>query len=451
VTAESTTAAVPLQPDFVLSDRFTLVRQLGSGAVGTVWLARDEMLDGEEVACKFLLPELADSAEAVADLKRELLLARKLRHPGIVGLHTFWAAGGHRFITMEYVDGADLGSLLHERETPYSVTDVLPWTEQICEALTFAHRRGVLHRDVKPSNILLDSHGDIRIADFGIACTAQEALARDRGRATSGTLLFMSPEQLMAEPIDGRTDLYSVAASLYELLSGMPPFHTGSIVAQIQFTPVAPIPSLPDSVNKVLLKALSKKPQDRHLDLGSFFEDFAFAAAVGAGESLLRMAKAAFIERSDPNQATVQLENAPLDRLRLGAILVEAGAITQVELNHALDRQRDSGKRVGELLVETNIIGEDAIANALERQLHIAREAPMRGDIDPAVATRHNRDWIGAGCLPMRIDDDRVVTAMTDPLDFDVINEVESAFGIPVDPRIATQSELDRVWEALAR
>ena len=450
--ADKSPVVTTLAPGIVLGERFELVREIGAGAVGAVWLSKDLMLEGEEVACKFLQHELADDPQSVSDMKREVLLTRKLRHPGIVGLHTFWALEGHRFITMEYVDGHDLARSLEHRGTAFGIEEVLPWAEQICEALEFAHGRGILHRDIKPSNILVDASGDIQIADFGIACTAQEARARSTGRTTSGTLLFMSPEQLAGESLDPRTDLYSFATTLYELLNGSPPFHKGSIVAQIQFTPAAPIPSLSNAVNKVLLQALSKKRVERQPSCAEFMRALALASAESGDILTPAPSPVSPARRSDPNSKTVPMRHATVERQRLGTILVEARAITQSQLNQALSDQKDQGGRIGEHLIANGAITEKTIADALERQLQILREAPVRGDIDPEIAAEVNSGWVEEhGCLPLRIEDGRLIVAMADPMDFDAVNELESKFSRPVEPRIATASEIARAQEAMNR
>ena len=437
-------AIIPLEPGRRLGDRFVLVRELGSGAVGAVWLGRDLVLDCEEVACKFLQQDLANDPDSVIDMKRELLLARKLRHPGIVALHTFWAVEGHRFITMEYIDGPDLGRMLDERGSAFEIDDVLPWAEQISDALEFAHGRGVLHRDIKPSNILLDPEGEIRIADFGIACTAQEARARYTGRTTSGTLYFMSPEQLAGDSLDRRSDLYSFAATVYELLNGAPPFHEGSVVAQIQFTPASPIASQSGAVNKVLIKALSKKRADRYHGCREFVE--ALAQAAGKGGQQSTPATIPTSRRSSPDSKTELMPRAIVERQRLGTILVEARAITEAQLNKALEDQKVEGGRIGELLIAYGAVTETTIADALERQLQIIREVPVRGDIDREIVAQVTPEWIVShGCLPLRVEDDRLIVAMADPLDFDTVNELESLYALPVEPRIATASEITRV------
>jgi type IV pilus assembly protein PilB len=133
---------------------------------------------------------------------------------------------------------------------------------------------------------------------------------------------------------------------------------------------------------------------------------------------------------------------------RIGSILVDARAITQAQLDTALAEQKEMGGRIGEVLVASGVIEEKEIAEALERQLHIIREVPVRGDIDAAIAGRVDSEWIHTRhCVPLRKEDDRVIVAMADPLDFDTVNELESKFGCPVEPRIATPSEIARVQD----
>jgi len=156
----------------MLADRFRLIRQVGEGSIGVVWVAEDTHLDNERVACKILREELSSKREALAALKREVLLTRKLRHPNILAVYTFWEAEPSGFITMEYVDGQNLAEALADRGRPFTVKETLPWLRELSEALDYAHGRGVLHRDVKPANILLGKDGHVRLADFGIASMA---------------------------------------------------------------------------------------------------------------------------------------------------------------------------------------------------------------------------------------------------------------------------------------
>ncbi|MFA6243014.1 MAG: serine/threonine-protein kinase, partial [Candidatus Hydrogenedentales bacterium] len=140
-----------------------LVRPIGQGSVGAVWLAKDTQLNDEPVACKVLTPTFADDRRAISDLKREVLLTRRLRHPNIVAIHSFWDADGDRFITMEYIPGLNLAQRMKERGSPYGLAEAMPWIEQICHALAYAHAQGILHRDVKPANVLLGAGGSVRL------------------------------------------------------------------------------------------------------------------------------------------------------------------------------------------------------------------------------------------------------------------------------------------------
>jgi len=261
-----------LQPELVLAGRFRLERRLGAGGMGEVWLADDTSLN-ERVGCKVLKPELANDTRAIDNLKREVSLTRKLRHAYIVGVYDLHEWGGIHFLTMEYVEGQSLQNALAERQRPFPLEDVLRWAAQLGQALDYAHARGVLHRDVKPGNMLLTKHGNVRLADFGIARVVRDTETRLTGKETSGTLLYMSPEQLLGEKCDHRSDLYSLAASLYELLRGHPPFHTGSIPTQIQFKAPPPIEEIPDYVNAALLKGLAKKPESRYSTCAELWQD----------------------------------------------------------------------------------------------------------------------------------------------------------------------------------
>jgi len=251
-----------VRPDTVLGGRFRLMRRIGSGGMGDVWLAEDTELH-EQAAIKILRDTLVGDSEALGDLKKEVAVTRKLRHPNIVAVFDLHIESGLYFIVMEYVEGCTLAHALAKRGIPFELAEILPWARQMATALDYAHQQGVLHRDVKPANMLLTHDGTAKLADFGIARIAEDTETKVTGREASGTLPYMSPEQLMGEPCDNRSDLYSLAASLYELLSGKPPFHTGSIATQIQFKPPQQIDGLSGSANEMLLHGLAKAKEDR--------------------------------------------------------------------------------------------------------------------------------------------------------------------------------------------
>ncbi len=425
----------------LLAGRFELVRRVGRGGIGSVWLAKDLQLDGEPVACKVLKQELHEDRRAVADLKREVLLTRRLRHANILPVYTFWETDDKRFITMEFVEGENLADTLFNRSKPFAVGDILPWVRCLCEALDYAHANGVLHRDVKPGNILLDTQNQVQLADFGIARTAREVSNRLTGEMTCGTLMYVSPEQLMGEPMDRRSDLYSLATSTYELLSGQPPFVSGSIITQIQMKPAAPIAGLDDAINGVLLKALEKNAAKRHNSCLEFFHALEGAAGQ-AGPGRLQ-ALPTVREDNSPEDDTVVLpkRDSTALRRRLGTVLLEAGAILPSELDQALAEQGRYGERLGEVLTRMGVVNEEAIAQALSEQMQLPLSMLEKETADPEVADVLTREMAaGRQCLPLRRNDAGVVVAMADPLDLTTLNELEATFQTRVDILIATPS-----------
>jgi serine/threonine protein kinase/Tfp pilus assembly protein PilF len=215
--------------------RYKLVKVLGRGGMGIVWLARDEELE-REVALKFL-PDLMIQDRALLDqLKHETKRSLELTHPHIVRIHDFVHDERSGCISMEYVDGETLSNLRAEKEQkvfePHEIAD---WITQLCDALDYAHNRAkVIHRDLKPANLMVNQRGDLKITDFGIARSLVDSASRltaEQGR--SGTLVYMSPQQLNGERSTHLDDIYSLGASIYELLTSKPPFYSGNIDRQI--------------------------------------------------------------------------------------------------------------------------------------------------------------------------------------------------------------------------
>lgn len=450
---DTTSCPVCLNPfaGHLMMDRFRLIQRLGRGGLGSVWLAEDVQLNHEPVACKILKPELYDDHQAVSDLKREVLLTRRLRHPHILGVYTFWETDSNRLITMEYIDGSNLSELLSARRRPFAPADLLPWLQQLGEALDYAHREGVLHRDVKPANIMVDGQNRALLADFGIARTAREVQARLTGELTSGTLLYVSPEQLMGERLDGRSDLYSLAATFYELMAGVPPFTSGSIITQIQLKPAPVVPDLPEAINAVLLKGLAKDPARRHDTCGHFCAEL--ARAIESCESgsealqtdLFPALEQVYLDSIEEATVTLERQDTAAMRARLGMLLIEDGLLTEGQLVQALEIQKVEGRRLGEILIAHLGLGEGEIARTLSRQIQLPLLDPLPlEDIDPEVAgtitagTARNR-----GCLPMRHARGVVRVAMADPLDLRTLNELETTFAATVHPIVTTPTALD--------
>src|SRR6266446_427472 len=215
--------------------RYTLIKVLGRGGMGIVWLARDEELE-RDVALKFL-PDLMVHDRALFDqLKRETKRCLELTHPHIVRIHDFVhdeCSGG---ISMEYIDGETLSNLRAEKEQRVFEPDELAtWISQLCDALDYAHNRAkIIHCDLKPANLMANRRGDLKIQDFGIARNLSDSVSRltvEQGR--SGTLVYMSPQQLNGERCTQLDDIYSLGATIYELLTSKPPFYSGNIDRQI--------------------------------------------------------------------------------------------------------------------------------------------------------------------------------------------------------------------------
>jgi formylglycine-generating enzyme required for sulfatase activity len=255
---------VALEAGDVLSGRYRLVRKLGRGGMGVVWLADDMVLD-EQVALKLLPTPLARDARSVARMKDEAKRNLRLTHPHIVRLMNFErddARGGMAFLIMQYVKGQTLNDVLAKLPEGVPLKHVRKWAVQLASALDYAHEQGVLHRDIKPSNVMIDRQGNASLMDFGIAREAKDTMTHVTGRDSSGTLPYMSPQQV-AGLNHPSNDIYALAATLYEALCGNPPFHTGDIVDQIKHRTPPPLADQPPCVNDALLDALAKRREER--------------------------------------------------------------------------------------------------------------------------------------------------------------------------------------------
>jgi len=215
--------------------RYKLVKVLGRGGMGIVWLARDEELE-RDVALKFLPDLMIQDRALLEQLKRETKRCLELTHPHVVRIHDFVHDERSGCISMEYVDGETLSNLRAEKEQKvFEPDEIANWLGQLCEALDYAHNHAkVIHRDLKPANLMVNQRGDLKITDFGIARSLADSATRltsEQGR--SGTLVYMSPQQLSGDRGTHLDDIYSLGATIYELLTSKPPFYTGNIDRQI--------------------------------------------------------------------------------------------------------------------------------------------------------------------------------------------------------------------------
>ena len=259
-----------LAPGASVLGRFRLLRALGEGGMGKVFRARDERLE-EDVVLKVMKPQLSHDAAVLERFKREIRLARKITHPHVVRIFDFWEAGPLKFLTMEYLEGANLRVELTRRGA-FPVPVALRVGDQLLQALAAAHAVGVVHRDVKPHNVVMLPSGTVKVLDFGIA-QALEGSFTEPAASTGlvpGTFEYMSPEQVTGEGLDPRSDLYSAGLVLYELLAGEAAFRGPDrvAVAQQRLTraprpPSAINPRVPPAVDAFVLSLLARERDDR--------------------------------------------------------------------------------------------------------------------------------------------------------------------------------------------
>jgi serine/threonine protein kinase/TPR repeat protein len=264
------------RPGVLFADRYELVKLLGEGGMGQIWLAQDRVMDGVRVAIKLLPPELWRNPEAQANLKQEARLCQKLTHPNIVRLINLEPAASP-FLVMEYVEGPTLAEELARRklaeEGALAPRDALPIVEGLAAALDHAHERRVIHRDLKPANVILEmSHGRVtcaKLGDFGIAAEMNTFQTRQTGALPAGTLAYMSPEQVSCRKLDARSDVYSLGATLYQMLTLEPPYSGGDLTWAIQNAPPPRPEGIPGPIADVVVRALAKDPAGRPSSAGA--------------------------------------------------------------------------------------------------------------------------------------------------------------------------------------
>ena len=254
----------------LLEGRYRVVRQLGTGGMGSVWLAEDSQLDNKLFAVKMLPSILVSNKRAYRQLKDEALVAMRLVHPNVLQIRAFEENNGNPFLVMDYIEGQTLDDYLAEKGK-LSEDETIRLLKPIADALDYAHGEGVVHRDVKPANIMIRKDGHPFILDFGIAREIQETMTRVTGKLSSGTLLYMSPEQLNGDPPKPAQDVYSFAAMLYECLNGEPPFSRGNVEYQIMNKMPEPLGSH-IIISGLVMQGIAKKPQDRPRNCAAVFD-----------------------------------------------------------------------------------------------------------------------------------------------------------------------------------
>src|ERR671914_2185112 len=251
----------------VFDGRYRVLRKLGSGGMANVYLAEDGEL-GRQVAIKILNDRHAADDQFVERFRREAKNAAGLSHPNIVQIYDRGEAEGTYYIAMEYLEGRTLKEAAGRQPLP--IREAIGYVREILAALRFAHRKGIVHRDIKPHNALIDGDGRVKVTDFGIARAGAASQMTEAG-SIIGTAQYLSPEQAKGAAVDHRSDLYSLGIVLYELLTGAVPF-TGDTPVEIAMKHLSTVPEppssrrpeLPRALDQAVLRALAKDPDDRY-------------------------------------------------------------------------------------------------------------------------------------------------------------------------------------------
>ncbi len=270
-------SAAVLQIGQLLGGRYEILQLLGEGGMGAVYKATDRELD-RFVALKVIRPELASNPAILARFKQELLLAHQVTHRNVIRIYDLGDAEGIKFITMEFIEGKDLRSLIRDKQK-YAPEEAVEVIQQVCHALEAAHNVGVIHRDLKPQNIMQDATGRILVMDFGLARTLGGDGMTQTG-AIVGTMEYMSPEQALGKELDQRSDIFALGLILYEMLTGKGPFQADSALASLikrtqeRATPVSEIDAqIPGSLSGIVSKCLERDLEPRYQRVSEILAD----------------------------------------------------------------------------------------------------------------------------------------------------------------------------------
>lgn len=266
--------------------QYRIIEPLGEGGMAAVYKAYQPSVD-RHVALKILPRHYASDPDFVKRFKREAKIIARLEHPNILPVHDYGESDGYTYIVMRYVEGGTLSD--HLRGTPLPLSQISPIFTQVSAALDYAHSKGVIHRDVKPSNLLIDNQGNCLLSDFGISRMIEATGQFTVTGAFIGTPTYASPEQALGQSLDGRSDIYSLGVILYEMTTGQPPFDAETPMAILIKHVQDPLPmprkinpALPETLERVILKAMAKEPENRFQRAGELAKALMTVAATEA-------------------------------------------------------------------------------------------------------------------------------------------------------------------------
>jgi tetratricopeptide (TPR) repeat protein len=460
-------AAGELQIGSLLANRYEIIAILGVGGMGTVYKARDQEVD-RLVAVKVIRAELAGNADILTRFKQELVLARKVTHKNVIRIFDLGRVSGLRYITMEFIDGQDLRSYVKKRGklTPQECVEVM---QPVCRALEAAHNEKVVHRDLKPQNIMIDAEGKIYVMDFGIArSVGSEGLTMTGGYV--GTPGYMSPEQVKGDEVDGRSDIFTMGIILYELLTNKMPYSAETVQRSMykrtveRSAPVTEIdPTVPKYLSEVVAKCLEIDPQERYQSANELWTDLetwltgetnatslvvrrhvrqAFGKPtipIAVGVVLLAILGIVFARRGTTTGAVAKTEAAVIPSRAL-AVFPFRNASGDAKLDWL-------GASLGEML--TNDIGQSASLRTISEErvsqvLHDLRIAPD-ARIEPATIDQltqfTNADVVVSGEFAKFGDEVRIDATITDR---------KNGTRIPVKAQAANEKEVLKAVDTLA-
>lgn len=355
--------------------QYEIEAALGRGGMGAVYRARHKKL-GRMVAIKVLLPE-HDDPEFVERFEREARALAQLEHPNIVGVHDIGETDGFCYLIMEFVDGSDLRHLMNSGQL--TVQDALNWVPQVCDALQYAHDAGVVHRDFKPENVLIDQDGKVRIADFGLAkvlTKGEDELTLTRSQHGLGTPHYMAPEQMAAAgTVDHRADIYSLGVMLYELLTGELPIG--------RFAPPSQKKRVDSRLDRVTMKTLESEPGRRYQNVSDLKADLV-GTQRRSPSALARYRR----ERAERESRASEPDRKPLPRLDWISIVIVAIVVAASFMNWVTLRTSNMGTIMADAWSTKQLGVVNGLLVFVAAGIATIRTLRMRGfDVRPMAAT----------------------------------------------------------------
>ena len=417
--------------------RYRVVRELGHGGMALVYLAEDTEL-GRPVALKVLPPTLVERT-TVARFHREGQAQMKLQHPNIVAVYECGSVEGAHYIAMEYVEGRTLRSLVR-RSGRLTTERALEVAEQVCEALEYAHAQGFIHRDIKSANVMVAESGQIKLMDFGLVQVTGQTVLTKTG-SVMGTPEYMSPEQISGEPVDARSDIYSLGVVLYEMLAGELPFtadNPQTITMMHRYEQPRPIRDVhrkvPSEVESIVMRALAKRAEDRYQSARELLDEIAAWRTALARRSPDARPQTRATEISD--RMLFRTPSPGQGRQPLAGAFMATGLVSVPQVGSAVAAMADRGTRFVEALVGGGVLDEPSAWRVVSdwaglEMLPDTLSVTIPPEVLKSVPEKVVRKF---GVVPLSQRGGTMRLGMTDPFDIAAIDLVEALARVEVQP-----------------